>query len=282
VRVPRFLNACFLCFFIFGFLGMGCSSFGFIYKRLPYLAGMRLDGEFDLESSQRAILDSSLKSLLKWHQNNELDKMDAALETLFQKLEGPLTPSDVDWAQRFFLDSRERLFSQIYFLSFDFLRSLTTIQVDHFEKKQKKNNEERFEDLELSVEKYAKKKSKSWQDQWEDWLDELTLAQEQRIREDAIQMYYIEKDLKPQILEGQKKFISFLRDWIQPQRDPKWDSHELMKQLWALTPPPESSPKFNLVWAQIRVVSLSATPSQRKHWQSQLKVWRERIQGMKG
>jgi hypothetical protein len=73
----------------------GCSSTTFFYNRLDFLIPWYLGDYVELDREQKVALDGLLQPFLAWHRAEELPRYLHILDTIDDRLNGPVTSDDV-------------------------------------------------------------------------------------------------------------------------------------------------------------------------------------------
>lgn len=162
-------------------LTLGCSL-GLVYNYADWLALWRLDGYFDLTSSQKRFLGARLTRILERHRAEALPKYRDALVALQDALHDGLTEAEVDWVFDAYTELRKDLFELLVEDGAEFLASVDERQLRYLARRFERENRELAERLALEPETRLAERASDTLEWLEDWLGPLSAEQEARVR----------------------------------------------------------------------------------------------------
>ncbi|MBL6964883.1 MAG: hypothetical protein ISR55_13760 [Bacteroidetes bacterium] len=191
-----------------------CTSIKMTYNWADDLIYWRIDGYFDVSSSQKEFLERKLDNLHKWHRQVEIPKYIAFLEEIKTRLQNGIDMDDMVWYGRELKQFNKNLATFIAQDTAEFLASLSLEQIEYLKNKLDEDNEERMEKIK-QIEEEAKaeateKAIKSATDWWGDLSED-----QKKVIEDSIVV-----DKKGQMvsynhrIKSQQKFINLLKEKI--------------------------------------------------------------------
>lgn len=262
-------------FLIFTVLSIqACVSFKTWYYWADTYISWEVDRFFNLSSEQEEFVDKQLDIILTKHRQQEIPKYIAFLKEIKNRLNRQVVEEDVIW----FRQSLKEFYANIAHLLADdaaeLLSNISLKQINHLEGELAEENEEWLaehgEDNE--DEGRQEKRLERVYDRVEDWLGEITIEQEQKIKD-----LYSSSPGRNQVwferrVASQKRFVAFLHQAKQKK--------ELKEQLfdWYIHPEKhyeEDYKQLNKRW-ETRTIKVALileetdTPDQRKYLKAKL------------
>lgn len=182
MRRPRKLAVIFLALLLLA----GCiKAFSKIaYNNLlPQIILSRVDGYFDLNSTQEKYLKSRIAVHHAWHRTTQLRLYIADLKELRQRFSAHLTPADLTWLTDRLSVHRNAIFARIIPDLVNILQTLGNEQIDYLQKKLAKENKELEEKLSRPLPVRQKEEFAAIVKQVEDWAGSLSDDQKEQLRQ---------------------------------------------------------------------------------------------------
>ena len=138
---------------------MSCSVVKTAYNNAPALIAWRLDDYFDFSAAQKAKLKPALQELHAWHRKNELPRYVSLLDEIHVDLSHDMSAQTACQRIASIKSNIQPLQTQITPIIVDVAATLSDKQLQHFEKKLEKRNQE-------------------WKEEW--WQE--TIAEQREVR----------------------------------------------------------------------------------------------------
>lgn len=162
----------------------GCNRYlyGYVYRSADSLAMSRIDDYLNLTSDQESEVRAQVRRLHAWHKQSELPAYARDLRTIAARGSDGLSEADIDWLfarlQRF----ESRFYQAAGKDSARLLARLSPKQIEHFEARLKKSNEDLEGEASLSVAQRRQRRIKKVISVTEEWVGDLTEDQQKQIR----------------------------------------------------------------------------------------------------
>ena len=168
------------------FLGIflpSCSTLSLTYHYAGWLLHWKIDHYIDITSNQKAILQSNLTTLQRWHKKEELPRYIHFLNDVKTKLHDGLKSHEIETIFENYTSLWKRLGRRITKKGVPILISMNNAQIQNLEKTMQEENQEIFDRVKSNAKKLMQKRVEKVLENLEDWLGSLTPSQKLRIEE---------------------------------------------------------------------------------------------------
>jgi Family of unknown function (DUF6279) len=200
-------------------LAGGCSMFKLAYNNADIAINWTLDGYFDLQGEQHALLKTRLEKLQTWHRSEELPVYVEGLRAMQARVRQPFQREDVDWVMNATKKRYEKLITEAMPGAADLLVTITPEQIKTLEKKYAKNASKFAKQHKLNgtAEEQKQARVKKTFAMLEDWVGDLSSEQETQLRA-TIESWPLNYSLVQQ--DRQRRQREFI-DLLEKNRDAK-------------------------------------------------------------
>jgi Family of unknown function (DUF6279) len=166
-------------------LAGGCSMFKLAYNNVDVAINWLLDGYFDLQAEQHALLKARVESLQTWHRKQALPEYIEGLKAAQQRARNPITHDDINWFIDVSMRHYVRLIEQAAPGAADLLVTLSPEQIKAMQNKNARNNKKFTKEHKLdgTPDEQRDARAKRMIEVAEDWVGNLSSEQEARIKQ---------------------------------------------------------------------------------------------------
>ncbi len=246
------------------------------YKRADFLLLTRIDALFNLNSDQEGPLKERLKHFHNWHRQQELPRYRRLLVQLKESAHKGYSRRQIEGYFKEFGSFRNAVLQRLHRETEPFLKEIGQQQIRHLADQLEESNEDLEEYASLSSEEREEERVEKSLDVLENWLGELSPAQEKLFTEMSRQLPDFPAVRLRLHKERQRQFILALQ---------KRESEPLrLRQLltdWMLKPEASLPAYYQRALRRWRSVTLNimltadrqATAAQRAHYIEELDYW---------
>jgi Family of unknown function (DUF6279) len=190
----------------------GCSMFKLAYNNVDIAINWTLDGYFDLQGEQHALLKARLEKLQTWHRNEELPAYVEGLKAIQARARQPFQRDDIIWTMDTTKKYYDRLIREAAPGAADLLVTITPEQIKTLEKKYAKNAQKFVKEHKLNgtPDEQRQARAKKMIEMLEEWVGNLSKEQEAPLRQ-TIESWPLNYPLlQEDRLRRQREFVSLL------------------------------------------------------------------------
>mgnify|MGYP003964767831 CR=1 FL=1 len=198
--------------FLLTLLLVGCSQIGLFYDYTDWYIEYKIDSYFDINDDQEDFLEIKVDQLHAWHRKEEIPRIVTFLKQVKVEVQNGFSEENLPWIENEYTEMRIRVHEKAGDDIALFLSSLTTEQINYFQKQLEENRERRRKRLRKSDEEWLKDRKEKVIEQLEDWYGDLTKNQESKVLANVKFVRHDRSKHDEQNIETQKRIIQLLHE----------------------------------------------------------------------